>query len=812
MIQLEKTGASYATTFVLLGLYAAGLAAATFLEKACGTMLAKTAIYYSPLFFLLQALLVANFVMAALKHRLLKFRRWGLLAVHFSFLIILAGALVTHIFGREGSLHLREGQAGNQMEVHTNRGHGVRELPFRMELVKFTLTRYPGSMSPSSYESDVRVYVDGDTLRRAIYMNNVLDVKGYRFYQASFDTDERGTILSVNHDVAGRNITYAGYLLLLTGCIACLTAKNGRLRTLYRQLNAHKREAGLLCLLALPSFALAQAEARSMTEAVERHAVAPAHAKRFGALPVQSPNGRIVPVNTFASEILRKVHKKATFGSLDADRFLLSVLALPEMWMQAPLIAVSNRALAHSFDLTPGHCSYREAFRDDGSYKLQQRLEEAYRRMPAERDAFDKDIIKLDEQINIFHQLLNGQLLNLFPKAGDPNRKWYAPGDDLSGYSGGDSIFVSQIFEYYLADVRHALRSGRWDQADETLEMIATYQRARSEASGVELKEDRLALERTYNRLEVFRRCKTGYLSLGGLLLLSSLVAFFGSRRRVQWLILLLAAGVLAVFLFHTAGMGMRWRIGGYAPWSNSYETMVYAAWATVLGGLVFVRRSPVTLALATLFAGIILFVSGLNWMDPQINPLAPVLQSPWLMFHVAILMTAYGFFGISFLLGLTNLTVLSLVRKSRLGVHAPQLRELSLINELSLLAGLVLMTVGTFMGAVWANESWGRYWGWDPKETWALITIVAYVLVTHLHLLPKGYNLWLLNLSSVVAFGAVLMTYFGVNYFLSGMHSYGQNDAPGSLFSYLYLALLLVVALALCSRKGKALRFAKSD
>ncbi|MDR2138189.1 MAG: cytochrome c biogenesis protein CcsA [Tannerella sp.] len=811
MIQFEKIFSSGVTTFVLLMLYATGLATATFLEKAYGTMLAKVAVYYSPLFFLLQALLVANFVAVALKRRLLQFRRWGLLLVHGSFIIILLGALVTHIFGREGMLHLREGQAGNQMEVHTNRGHAVRELPFRMELVKFTLTRYPGSMSPSSYESDVRVYVDGDTLRRTVYMNHVLDVKGYRFYQASFDTDERGTVLSVNRDVAGRNLTYAGYLLLLAGCMACLTGKNGRIRTLYRLLNTRKHTSGLFALiglLACSCFASAQTEAGSMMDAVQQHAVAPAHAQRFGSLPVQSSNGRIVPVNTFSSEILRKLHRDATFGSLNADGFLLSVLALPEMWMRVPLIAVSSRELAYFFDLTHGHCSYMEAFHADGSYKLQRKLEEAYRKMPAERNAFDKDIIKLDEQINIFHQLLNGQRLNLFPKIDDPHRKWYAPGDDLSGYSGQDSMFVSQIFESYLSDVRDAIRSGDWSRADETLDMISTYQRARSKAAGIEIEEDRLALELKYNRLEVFRRCRIGYLSLGGLLLISSFVLFYRDRRRTKWIIRLLAAGVLAVFLFHMLGMGMRWRIGGYAPWSNSYETMVYVAWATVSGGWVFMRRSPVTFALATLFAGVILFVSELSWMDPQINPLAPVLKSPWLMFHVAILMAAYGFFGIGFLIGLTNLVTMSLIRKSRLNVHTPSLRELSIINELSLLIGLILMTVGTFMGAVWANESWGRYWGWDPKETWALITIVTYVLVTHLHLMPKWYNLWLFNLSSVAAFASVLMTYFGVNYFLSGMHSYGQNEALHGVFGYLYATLLLVVISALCSRKGKALKY----
>jgi hypothetical protein len=218
---------------VLLAQYAISMAVATFIESAYGTALAKVAVYYSPLFFLLQLLLVVNFVMIAIRRHLLQRKRWGLLLVHFSFIIILSGAMITHIFGKEGMLHLREGETGNRITVQTNRGHSALTMPFQVELVKFTLTRYPGSMSPSSYESELLVHVDGTTRRERVYMNNVLDVKGYRFFQASFDSDEKGTVLSVNKDVAGRNITYTGYLLLLTGCIACLTGKNGRIRTLF---------------------------------------------------------------------------------------------------------------------------------------------------------------------------------------------------------------------------------------------------------------------------------------------------------------------------------------------------------------------------------------------------------------------------------------------------------------------------------------------------------------------------------------------------------------------------------------------------
>jgi cytochrome c-type biogenesis protein CcsB len=795
MEPLKKILSSYVTMTVLLIIYAISLAVATFVEKTYSTSLAKALIYYSPAFFLLQFLLAVNFVLIMIRRRLYRSGKRGLLILHFSFIIILAGALTSHITGKEGILHLREGEKTGLITVQTNRGQSAHQLPFEVELVRFTLKRYPGSGSPSSYESDLRIHLDGRTDGERVYMNNVLDVKGYRFFQASYDADERGTVLSVNRDVAGRNITYTGYLLLLAGSLLCLAGRNGRVRTLYRQITTSRLFA-LLLLAGSASFVKAQ----TMSETVQNLRIAPQHAERFGSLPVQTANGRIVPVNTFSSEVLRKVHKETRFMDMTPDRFLLSVLAWPEMWMYVPVISIANRDVERHFGLASDPCAYVEIFDSNGTYRLQERLEEAYRKMPGERTAFEKDLIKFDERINIFHRLLNRELIRLFPGTDDPERKWHAPGEDTAS---PDSAFTASSFAGYLAEVRAAVRSQSWGKADGRLEQIRTYQYEHNNVP--EMTAGRIELELKYNRMDVFRRCRIGYLSLGGLLLLFSFSLIWKEKKWIKWVIRLLGIAVLIVFHYQMLGMGMRWKIGGHAPWSNSYETMVYAAWATVFAGLLFVRRSAVTFALATVFAGVILFVSGLNWMDPQINPLAPVLKSPWLMFHVAVIMSAYGFFGISFLIGLTNLGVMCAARK--LSTYAGPLKELSLINEISLIIGLLLMAIGTFMGAVWANESWGRYWGWDPKETWALITVVVYVLATHVRLLKKQYNLWLFNLCSVVAFASVLMTYFGVNYFLSGMHSYGQSDPALAVRPVLYAAGLLILLLAFFARKGKHLK-----
>ena len=802
---LERFFSSFVTTIVLLLIYAFGLAVATFIEKYHGTAAAKAMVYYSPLFFLLQFLLVVNFIAATIKHQYLKRGKWGLMLTHFAFIIILLGALTSFLSGEEGILHLREGETSNQIAVRTSEGTTFRTLPFSVELKKFTLTRYPGSASPSSYESEVIVHVDGEDREERIFMNNVLDVKGYRFFQASYDQDEHGTILSVNRDVTGRNITYAGYLLLVIGLVLCLVGKDSRFMRQSRRLKELRKATGvtvvLLALLAVSLSVNANEKASPMLDAVQKYVVSPEHAALFGALPVQSGSGRMMPVNTFSSEILRKLHKSDKIGKLNSDQFLLSLLAMPDMWMRVPFIALSNKELANYYDLTDGECAYLQAFDNKGDYKLQQKLEEAYNKMPAERTRFDKDLLKLDEQINIFHQLINYQMLNLFPKEDDPNHKWYAPGDDLSEFAGKDSMFVSRIMGWYLAEVQDALQGGDWSKANEVIDMISTYQQAKNKTLDISPK--KIETELKYNKMDVFRQCKKGYLILGGLMLVLSFAMLFKQQKWMKAGLWIVGIGVLAVFLLHMYGMGMRWYIAGYAPWSNSYETMVYVAWATVLAGLLFVRRSTVTFALATLFGGIILFVSGLNWMDPEINPLVPVLKSPWLMFHVAVIVAAYGFFGISCLIGLTNLVMTSIAGKKNTELLKARVKELTIVNEMSLWVGLALMTIGTFLGAVWANESWGRYWGWDPKETWALITMVVYAVVVHLHLVRRWYSDWLFNLCSVVAFSSVLMTFFGVNYFLSGMHSYGQNDNVHGIFTYLYIAGAVVIILGILSRIG---------
>lgn len=798
MEKVIRALSSYKASILLLLIFAVGLATATLVEKNMGTVAAKMLIYYSPLFLFLQLMLVVNFLLLLNRYHYIRKKKWTLMVIHASLIIILGGALTTHLFGREGQVHIREGESSDEMVMHTSRGTRVEKLPFQLELTDFRLHRYPGSESPSSYESSLRIHIDGEVREAEVFMNNVLDLKGYRFFQASYDPDEQGTILSVNRDPIGRTITYSGYLLLLVGLLMMFLMPGSRYRMLIRSLRELRLSGGAtILLLSLLLLSPSDLDASGVTaqETHHQNIVPVTHAARFGELPVQF-RGRIMPMNSFSSEILRKLHKETSINGLNSDQFLLGLFSNPKQWMELPLIALPEREISRRYQLPEGYGAYSDFFDREGNYRLLPVLEQIFHRAPAERTNADKELIKLDERVSILYQLLHQKMPPIYPLLGDPGHTWFAPGDDLSLFTGEDSLFVTTIFNRYLTAVRHSLQSDDWQEPDRLLRDLGAWQQKNDTTSLI--RPAKIQAEIRYNGMQIFARARVGYFILGGLLLLISFLRLLREKRGLYHAGNLLSIGIVAVFLYHLYGMGLRWYIAGHAPWSNSYETMVYIGWVTLLAGLIFGRRNSLTLALATLFGGVILFVSGLNWMDPQINTLVPVLKSPWLMFHVAVIVAAYGFFGISFLLGMTNLLLMSFRHTGE--QMTLRIRELSIINNLSLLSGLALMTIGTFLGSVWANESWGRYWGWDPKETWALITVVIYSIVTHLHLVKRWQSEWLFNLLSVLAFSSVLMTFLGVNYFLSGMHSYGQTDTSASVFLYIAAAFVAVGILGIVS------------
>lgn len=755
----------------LLFIYAVLMALATLVEKHQGTATAKALIYYSPLFFLIHLLMVVNFIGITLKHRLYRPAQWVYLCVHGGLIVILLGATVTHFFSKEGVLHLREGAKTNEVVLAGRGGEAVSQLPFEVELIKFTLLRYPGSQSPSSYESMLQLYVDGTTTTHKVFMNNVLDLKGYRLYQASYDPDERGTILSVSHDTAGRTITYGGYGVLFIGLIAVFFNKHTRFRRLGKLL-----KKGALCMVGIfvmGSIALLATPLHATT--TNGHTSQRTHAQKLGTLPSQSTSGRIVPLHTQASEVLRKVYGNDDYKGWNVEQFLLSVIAHPEAWVNEPLIKIKPQLLPATYQWNKAYISYHDAFATNGSYLLEREVAEIYRKNPSHRSLMEKEILKLDEKVNILHLLFRSQLFRIFPLPNDTiHQRWMAPGDDLSAFQTADSLSVVHLFRDYRKEIEEAQQTNHWRKADVALENICAFQQAYN--TGLDLSDMKMSTEVTYNKLNLTKVCQMGYLIAGVFLLLLS---FYQSPKKNNSLTLF-KNGIVAVIVFllvlHTCNMIMRWYLSGYAPWSNSYETMVSMSWTSVLGGLLLGRRDKSAMALATVFGGITLFVSGLSWMDPQISPLVPVLKSPWLTFHVAVLIASYGFLGISCMIGTANLILYPLIAGQNRPLLANRVKQLTIINEMALIAGLIFLMIGIFLGAVWANESWGRYWSWDPKETWALITAIVYSFVLHYKWFKRKKENWTFNLLSQLAFLSVLMTFLGVNYLLSGMHSYGAT------------------------------------
>lgn len=747
---------SYKMTMVLMIVYGTLLGIATFIEKYDGIDTAQR-IYYSPLIGVIWILMVLNWILLTVKRKSSIKKKFGYYMLHTSFLFILSGATITHFSSVEGLLHVREGEQTN--EIITDKNVKVK-LPFQVFLNDFQLVRYAGSNSPQSYKSIVTIYEKNSHSRMEVYMNKVITVKGYRLFQTAYDEDEAGTILTVSYDPIGMPITYIGYIILFSGIILIPFQKDSRLRALTARLK-------LLAIFLFLPFPCVYSQ------------------PHWTGIQVQNPNGRIEPLDTYCRTLTRKIYRQENIGNMGATEFILQLMSRPTYWNEQPIIYQGNEEIQKSLGKKGKYLCLNELFSSDGKYILEENISAIYNTPSNQLGKRQKDLLKLDEKINIMLTLEQGQMLPIFPLPGDEQQKWYSPGDDLSVFEGEDSMFVSHIMPWYFTE-----------PCQEIVDMICKYQEKKS--NGQLLSSTQIRVEILYNKIKPFFYTAIANLTCSILLILTLILQMIHHPSPAFKSISRFLTGIIIIsFILHTTGLLARWYISGQAPWSNAYESMVYAAWCTSAGSIIFMRRSLMTLALGTFFSGMLLLVSNMNWMDPVITPLVPVLQSYWLMIHVAVIMSGYGFLAIGFLLGLTNLILMIIPQAS--DVIEKQMDEITIINEISLILGLCLMTAGTFLGAIWANEAWGRYWGWDPKETWALVTIVVYVAITHARLIHRFNNRFALSTMSVLGFSTVLMTYLGVNYFLNGMHSYGNGNAPFKIYFFilLYLTLLIICVLA---------------
>lgn len=672
-------------------------------------------------------------------------------------------------------------------------GRVEKELPFSLFLREFQLERYPGSKSPSSFASEVTLTDKEHGVEKdyRIYMNNILKYRGYRFFQSSYDKDEMGTILSVNYDSLGTTITYFGYFIMALGMIFTLFARGSRFRMLAKgSAKLRQKREKLFAPVLILAFLLS---ATSLSAQNRQNPVSRDHAREFGKLQVQNNEGRIEPVNTLASKILRKLTGTNTWNGLNPVQFLLEVSLEPEMWLNEPVIKVTNPDLRRILGVRNEMITFHDVFASDqhAGYKLESLVNDAYNKQPSERTKFDKEVMAVDEKVNIYYMLLNGNFLTIFPVPGATDNKWVDLNGALQHTSPETAQFASRTMMAYRAALKQSKISGDYTQASLLLNELKENQRIK----GAEIYPSDLKtkLEVFYINFNLYNKLNKAYLLAGFLLLILQFTLLLSPSFNGKTLSRAGFWTVMLLFTIHTAALAVRWYISGHAPWSNGYETLLYISWSACLAGLVFAHRSPMTLAITTILAAITLFVAGMSWMNPELTNLVPVLKSYWLIIHVAIITASYGFLGMGALLGLANLVMMILrTEKNRERIDFT-ISELVYIIQMALIIGLFLLTIGSFLGGVWANESWGRYWGWDPKETWALVTILVYAFITHMHKIKGFQGSFAISSLSLLGFSSVLMTFFGVNYYLSGLHSYAQGNPP-PVPSGVYIAVFLVL------------------
>ncbi|RXJ87139.1 cytochrome c biogenesis protein CcsA [Arcobacter sp. CECT 8985] len=675
------------------------------------------------------------------------------------------------------------------MNIELSWGSKIIRLPFKIELRDFQIERYPGSQSPSSYASEVSLIDKNSSFNYRIFMNNPLSYKGFKFFQSSYDKDEMGTVLSVNKD-PGKWPTYFAYFLLSLGFILNFFTKKSR----FERLRIFLIKNNLCLILPIIFIFSSIVKADNVQYLNDFRQNTNEHAKSFAQIYVQDFNGRIKPMGTQSLEVLHKMSLKDSMFGLSATQVMLGIFSEPTRWERMNLIRIKNSKIKKILKIKKDikYISFSSVFTPDGEYKLDKYINDANEKMPSKRGTFDKDLIKLDERLNIYYLSTIGIFSKFIPNASDNSHKWYSPQEAITKYWLDDKI-RSTLYKYKNALIKGIFKND-WKQADESLSILKKYQREQDSEILPSFYQTKVEL--LSNKLEIFPNLIKVYFLIGFIALVFSIISIFLKKdfpRFKKIFFTLLFVG----FVFHTLGLAMRWYISGHAPWSNTYESLIYIGWSSILAGLVVFRKSLLSLACSSIFGAITMLVAHLNFISPQITPLVPVLKSYWLSIHVSIITASYGFLGFGAILSfLALLLMIFKSTKNKKDIDL-QIRQLAAITEISLIVGISLLTVGNFVGGIWANESWGRYWGWDPKETWSFISIVIYTIVLHLRFIPKMNKVYVFLIASVLSFFSIIMTYFGVNFYLSGMHSYASGDkVPIPSFVYYIVAIVFVVIL----------------
>lgn len=690
----------------------------------------------------------------------------------------------------------------DDVEVELAWGSKVIALPFAFKLIDFELQRYAGSQSPSSYASELEVIDNSASFAYRIFMNHPLTYKGYTFFQSSYDLDEKGTILEVNKD-PGKWPTYFGYFLLCVGFVGNFFTKGSR----FLKLRAFLQKSALAFLvpLILSSTTLLKADTSDSLEQFRKNSYTHANGA-FSSLLVQDYMGRVKPISTEAVDIVHKITGKSSLFGLSPEQMILGMSSNAALWQELPIIKLSNASIKKVLNLAAEteYVSFASMFDDEGYYKLAKQVSAANQKAGSKRDTFDNDVIKFDEKLNIAYLTLKGVFFKFIPIPNDATHTWVAPNDAFSNPLVSSEV-KSTLNDYFVA-LQEGIATNHWEKADAALSKLKENQRLLS--AEIIPSETRVRAEVLYNHLGLFQKLIGFYFLLGCGAFILALISIFKGKNYPT-----VEKGILSLFItgfiVHSFGLALRWYISGHVPWSDSYESMVYIGWSAGFAGVMVFRKSILSLAAAAILAAIVMLVAHMSFVNPQITNLVPVLKSYWLTIHVSVITASYGFLGMGALLGLMTLMLMMLKNKKNQSRMNEQIRHLVAINEISLIIGLCMLTIGNFFGGIWANESWGRYWGWDPKETWSFVSIIVYALILHLRFIPKLNSVYLFSIASLLGYSSIMMTYFGVNFYLTGMHSYaatGEHASVPSLVYYVFAAIFGLCALAYQGRDVKTI------
>ena len=747
--------------FILYILVLVCMAAATIVEKSQGTDYAHAHYYGAWWFILIWAVLAALGAFYIIKR---KVKCASTLALHLSFIIILAGALLTHISAKRGMIHLRIGQpTDTYMAQDEEQGMKEEKLPFSLCLQKFEAKMHDGTNAVADYSSKFTVIDGDDKSEGEVSMNNIYSHRSYRLYQSSYDEDGKGSVLAINADPYGIPVTYTGYALLFISLVWMLFDPKGGYRKLLK--SPLLKKGALITALILSMGNIQTLHAESATGNLQNAVLPKETAEKFGELHILY-NDRICPVQTFALDFCKKIYGARSYQGLTAEQVLSGWVFYGNTWANEPFIKIKSGEMKTAMNL-PDYASLNTFFnREMGGYTIGQYVQEYYN---GQQDKFHQQAADIDGKIQIIMELREGISLKVLPYTFTKNVKatkdhpfikagtttWFSPVDKLpQAVEHQHALYIRNVFSLLNGDVK----AGNTSRVNEFFVKMKKYQEV---SSGNSLPTNtQYKAERINNAFPFATILFMANLTLGFIALFYTIYRMT-KKKEIKALNIALPILLGVSFLTLTFGLALRWIISGNIPMSNGYESMLTVAWFVMLISILMQLRIRIVMVFGFLISGFFLLVSHINQMDPAIGQMMPVLNSPLLSIHVSIIMMSYALLSLTFICGIMGICMRS---------HGDELQALS---RIFLYPALTTMGFGIFIGAIWANVSWGNYWSWDSKETWALITFMIYAVVVHTQSLPVFRKPLVYHIYITLAFLSIAMTYFGVNYFLTGMHSY---------------------------------------